>query len=418
MEDLIVGLDIGSNNIRMIIAQKLDAANDIQKSGLQVIGFSEVPSEGIRKGVVTNIEDLVSSISRCLEQAERMTGQQIQSVWVGIAGTHITSQESKGVVAISRPNGEITEDDINRALEAARTVATPLNYEILHVIPRSFSVDGQSGIKDPSGMTGIRLEVDTQIIQGLSSHIKNLTKSIYRTGLEIDDLVLSILAASEACLTKKQKEIGCTLIDIGGTTTSLIVFEEGDMLFSSVLPIGSDHITADIAIGLRCDPEIAEKVKLEYGTAIPEDVSKEEQIDLSSISDEKGIVSRKYVAEIIQARVEEIFEKVDRELKKIGRSGLLPSGAVLIGSGAKMPGIVEVAKRILKLPVSLGYPRDIYTAIEKVNDISYSTAIGLVKWGEQMTSHRQIQGSSFLKNLKFVSNLGSKLRNWFKTLKP
>lgn len=418
MSELIAGLDIGSNTIRMVVGQHVEKTNDQSGSIVQIIGVHEVPSEGIRRGIITNIEDAVSSISHCLERVERMTGQQLESVWVGIAGTHITSQESRGVIAVSRPNGEINDDDIDRAIEAARTVVTPLNHEILHVIPRSFSVDGQGGIKDPSGMTGIRLEVDTQIIQGLSSHIKNLTKSVYRTGLEIDDIVLSVLAASEAVLTKKQKELGCVLIDIGGPTTSIIVFEEGDILFTSILPIGSDHITADIAIGLRRDPEVAERVKLEYGTALPNDIDPSEEVNLGELGDESGMVSRKYIAEIIEARVEELFEKIDGELSKIGRSGLLPAGAILVGSGAKMPGIIEVAKEKLRLPVSLGYPRNIYTALEKVDDISYATAVGLLKWGEQVSTQRVGKSNTWGSKFKVVNKVGHKLRDWFKALKP
>lgn len=418
MSELIAGLDIGSNTIRMVVGQRVEQP-DMHDGGLfQIIGVHEVPSEGIRRGTITNIEDAVSSISHCLERVERMTGQQLESVWVGIAGTHITSQDSRGVIAVSRPNGEINEDDIERAIEAARTVVTPLNHEILHVIPRSFSVDGQGGIKDPSGMTGIRLEVDTQIIQGLSSHIKNLTKSVYRTGLDIDDIVLSVLAASESVLTKKQKELGCVLIDIGGATTSVIVFEEGDILFTSILPIGSDHITADIAIGLRRDPEVAERVKLMFGTALPGDVPEGEEINLGEVGDEAGMISRAYVAEIIQARVEELFEKIDHELSQIGRSGMLPAGAVLVGSGSKMPGIIEVAKEKLRLPVSLGYPRNIHTALEKVNDIGYATAVGLLKWGEQMSHQQAARASSWGSKLKAVNSVGNKLRDWFKTLKP
>lgn len=417
MSDLIAGLDIGSSSIRMVVGQRIEH-DDRAQSTFQIIGVHDVPSEGIRRGIITNIEDAVTSISHCLENVERMTGQHVESVWVGIAGTHITSQESRGVIAVSRPNGEINEDDIERAIEAARTVVTPLNHEILHVIPRSFSVDGQAGIKDPSGMTGIRLEVDTQIIQGLSSHIKNLTKSVYRTGLDIDDIVLSVLSAAEAVLSKKQKELGCVLIDIGGSTTSVIVFEEGDILYTSVLPIGSDHITADIAIGLRRDPEVAERVKLQHGTALVKDVEKGDEINLGELGDESGMVSRKYVAEIIEARVEEIFEKIDEELNKIGRSGMLPAGAILIGNGSKMPGIIEVTKEKLRLPVSLGYPRNIYTAIEKVNDIGYSTAVGLLKWGEQMSAQNYSRSSSWADKIKVVNTVGNKVRDWFKGLKP
>ncbi|HLC90121.1 MAG TPA: cell division protein FtsA, partial [Patescibacteria group bacterium] len=223
-KDLIAGLDVGSTMIRLAVGQLAAGAEKIH-----IIGSAEVPAEGISKGIISSLEDAVSSVSACLEKAERMIGVPIQNVWVGISGAHIISQESRGVVAVARADGEISEDDVERSIEAARTVATPPNYEILHVIPKSFTVDGQPGIKDPLGMTGVRIEVETQIIQGLSSQIKNLTKAVYRTGLNIEDLVLSILATSEAVLTSRQKELGVAVVNIGGSTTSLAVFEEGDI---------------------------------------------------------------------------------------------------------------------------------------------------------------------------------------------
>lgn len=416
MSELITALDIGSNKIRMIVAQRIEDGPP-SDFPYQIIGASEVPSQGIRRGVIINIEDTVSSVSQCLENVERMTGQQVESVWVGIAGTHISSQESKGVIAVSKPSGEINDDDIERAIEAARTVVTPLNYEILHVIPRSFSVDGQGGIKDPTGMTGIRLEVDTQIIQGLTSYIKNLTKSIYRTGLDIEDIVLSILGTGESVLSKRQKELGVLLVDIGSATTSVIVYEEGDVLYTSILPIGSDHITADIAIGLRQSPEIAESVKLEYGHCLPTEIDDNSEIDLGIISEEKGTISHNYVAQIIQARVEEIFEKIDQELIKIGRSGMLPAGVVLVGGGAKIPGIIEIAKDKLRLPASLGYPKNLHTAITRVDDISYATALGLLMWGNQMMVQKNSKPGGILSGLKSVGGVSKKVTGWLKSLK-
>ncbi len=277
-QEIIAGLDIGSSAIRLAVGQIGGAGSQIH-----IIGSAQVPAEGISKGVISSIEDAVSSISACLDKAERMVGVPVQRAWVGISGSHIISQESHGVVAVARSDGEISEDDIERSIEAARTVATPPNYEILHVIPKSFTVDGQIGIKDPLGMTGVRLEVDTQIIQGLSAQIKNLTKAVYRTGVNIEDLVLSILATSEAVLTNRQKELGVAVINIGGSTTSLVIFEEGDILHTAVLPVGSDHITSDIAIGLRISIDAAEKIKLEYGTASAGSVSKREEIDIGEI---------------------------------------------------------------------------------------------------------------------------------------
>lgn len=412
--EIITGLDIGSTSVRLVVGQRTTLSDGQEK--LQIIGAAEAPSQGINRGVINSIEDAVSSISACLEQAEKMTGIPPESVWVGISGTHIISQDSKGVIAAAKPDGEIQEDDVERAIEASRTVATPLNYEILHVIPKSFTIDGQSGIKDPVGMSGIRLEVDAQIIQGLTSQIKNLTTSIYRTGLDIDDLVLSILAAAEAILTKRQKELGVVLVNIGGSTTTLVVFEEGDILHTAVLPIGSDHITADIAIGLRTSIDVAEKVKLEYGSCLSKDISKRDEINLAELGGEDILVSKKYIAEIIEARVEEILEKVDEELVKIERSGMLPAGAVLIGGGVKLSGLIDLTKKKLRLPVSLGYPHSVFSAVDRVNDTGFVTALGLVIWGDQIM--RQKKGGrldKFMSRFKSVDEVSNKIRKWFKS---
>lgn len=408
--EIVAGLDIGSTAIRLAVGQSVGSQEKIH-----IIGSAEVPAEGISKGVISSIEDAVSSISACLEKAERMVGMPVESAWVGISGSHIISQESHGVVAVARSDGEISEDDIARAIEAARTVATPQNYEILHVIPKSFTVDGQHGIKDPLGMTGVRLEVDTQIIQGLSSQIKNITKALYRPGLNIEDLVLSILATSEAILTNRQKELGVVVVNIGGATTSLAVFEEGDILHTAVLPIGSDHITSDIAIGLRIPIDTAEKIKLEFGTALADNIGKREEIDIGALEGkESNFVSKKYIAEITEARVEEIFDMVDSELKKIDRSGKLPAGVVLTGGGSKLADIIEAAKRRLRLPAGLGEPMAVTSAIDKVNDPAFSTAIGLVVWGSQLQGSR---GGGFGKLLNFipgVRNVTGQFKKFFK----
>lgn len=415
-DDYITGLDIGSTAVRIAVGQRTSG----DKQGLQIIGAAEVPSEGMSKGVVTSIEDAVSSVSACLERAERMVGFEIERVWVGISGSHVLSQTSKGVVGVSRPDGEIREEDVERAVDAARTVATPANYEILHVIPKSFTVDGQTGIKDPVGMSGIRLEVDAEIIQGLTAQIKNITKCVYRTGLEIEDLVLSVLANAEAVLTSRQKELGVAVVNIGGSTTSVIVFEEGDVLHTIVLPIGSEHITSDIAIGLRTSIDLAEVLKVRYGTASPKDVGRRDDIDLNEFgAAESEAVSRKYVAEIIEARAEEIFEKVDKELKRVGRSGLLPAGIVLTGGGAKLPGIVDVAKRKLRLPVSLGTPMGVTAITDRVGDLAFATAVGLVVWGSRL-QHAQA-GNAFGKVLGKMSGVGQmtkSMKKWFGHLLP
>jgi cell division protein FtsA len=411
-QELIAGLDIGSTAIRLVVGQNV---GDQEK--IHIIGAAEVPAEGISKGIISSIEDAVSSISACLERAERMVGAPIESAWVGISGSHIISQESRGVVAVARSDGEISEDDIDRAIEAARTVATPPNYEILHVIPKSFVVDGQSGIKDPLGMTGVRLEVDTQIIQGLTSQVKNLTKAVYRTDIRhIEDLVLSVLATSEAVLTNRQKELGVAVINIGGSTTSLAVFEEGDILHTAVLPVGSDHITSDIAIGLRIPIDTAEKIKLECGVALADGIGRRDEIDIGELEGkESNFVSKKYIAEIIEARVEEIFDKIDSELKKIDRSGKLPAGVVLTGGGAKLNGLVEAAKTRLRLPATISKPSIITSAIDKVNDPAFSTAVGLVIWGSQLQGQRQKKGfGQLLGGISAITGIIGSPKKWFK----
>jgi cell division protein FtsA len=413
-DGIITGLDIGSTTIRIAVGQVNPHDHKIH-----VLGAAEHPAEGVSKGAVTSIEDAVSSISGVLEKVERMTGVPVERAYVGINGSHITSQESHGVIAVSKADGEIREEDVERVIEAAQAVATPPNYEILHVIPRSFTVDNQKGIKDPIGMSGIRLEVDAQIIQGLSAQIKNLTKCIYRTGIDIDDVVLGVLASAEAVLTKKQKDLGVALLNIGGATTSLLVFEEGDVLHTAILPVGASHVTNDIAIGLRTSIDLAEKVKIEFGSALPEEINKREDINLADIdSREEGVVSRKHVAEIIEARCEEIFKMADKELQKIDRSGLLPAGVVLTGGGAKLSGLIEIAKREFKLPASLGFPLDLGpTAVDKVNDSNFSTAIGLLYWG---SGFLQKPGGSRLglPKLASVGDVSNKMKKWFKSLIP
>jgi cell division protein FtsA len=414
-EEIITGVDIGSSKIRVVVGQVMPEERG--KSSLHIIGAIEEVSQGVHKGSISSMDDAVTSISRALEKAERMTGLAINSAWVSIAGHHILVQESRGVVGVSKQDGEIREDDVDRAIEAARTVATPSNYEILHVIPKSFTIDAQKGIKDPVGMTGIRLEVDAVIIQTLSSQIKNLTKSVYRTGLDIDDLVFSPLATAEAVLTSRQKDLGVVVVDIGATTTTMAVFEEGDILHVAVLPIGGDHITNDVAIGLRTSLDVAEDVKVRIGHASPEAVHSKVEYKLSDFgSAEEDVIKKKFVAEIIKARTEEIFEAVDDELRKIDRSGMLPVGAVLTGETVKLEGLTDVAKNVLRLPVSVGVPEAVSSVIDEVKDAGYATAVGLAIWGFSIRSNT----SKGLFQLKFggVDQVADQLRKWIKSLIP
>jgi len=406
-EKIITGLDVGTTYIRVVVAQT-------SGENLNVMAAAEMPAEGVSKGVITSIEDAVSSVSSALEKAERLSGLPIESTFVAISGSHVISEDSHGVVAVGKADGEIRDDDVERVIEAAQAVASPPNYEILHVIPRSFSVDNQTGIKDPVGMTGVRLEVDAQIIQGLSTQVKNLTKCVYRTGVDIEDLVLGVLAGSEAVLTKRQKELGVALVNIGGSTTSLAIFEEGDILHTKVLPVGGMHITNDIAIGLRTSVDVAEEIKITYGNCDVTKIEKRKEIDLSEFSEvESGYVSLKQVTDIIQARVEEIFTMVETELKKVERAGMLPAGIVFTGGGAKLPGLVDLAKNYLKLPAGIGRNQAVSSAIDKINDVSFSTALGLVVWGSQ--SFVGQTGGNRLENLKpkeMVANVKKIFKKW------
>ncbi len=411
--NLIAGLDIGTNSVRIAVGQLVEKGDG--GAELQILGAAEAPSEGVQKGVINSIEDVVSSISACLEKVERMVGVPIDSVWVGISGVHILSQPSKGVVAVSKANSEITEEDVARAVDAARSIATPLNYEVLHVLPRHYAVDGQTGIKDPTSMTGVRLEVDTQIILGSSSQIKNLTNAVYRAGLDIEDLVLFIIATSDIVVTKRQKELGVMVVNLGGSTTGMAVFEEGELIHTSIIPVGSQNITNDIAIGLRVSVDVAEKVKIEYGNCNPEAASKKDEIDLFDLGAmEHEMLKKKFLSEIISARMEEILQKVDDELRKIQRSGLLPAGVIFTGAGSNLPGLLDLAKKTLRLPANLGYPLNVASVTDKVNDLGFATALGLVKWGSETHGEKKGKQPSF----KNIGGLFGKLKKGLKALIP
>lgn len=410
-----IGLDIGTSMIRVVVGKSSD-----EDKTPSIIGVGEAPAGGIRKGVIVDVEEAVSSITAALEKAERMTGIPIDHAVVSVGGAHVVSVESHGVIAVSRADGEITEADIIRVVDASQAISIPPNREILHVIPKTFTVDGQVGIKDPLGMAGIRLEVDSQIIQASVPFIKNLTKCITRVGLEIDDLVLSPLACAQAVLTKRQKELGCVLINIGGGTTGIAVFEEGELMHTNILPIGSSHITNDLAIGMRTSIDTAEIVKLEYGIAQKQGVAKNEEIDLSKIDKaEDGKVSRQQMAMIIQARLEEIFGMINKDLKSIGRDGQLPAGATLTGAGSMLEGIEAFAKKELRLPVQIGVPTNISTVIDRVDEPGFCTAVGLVLWGNEYA--KRSPASQTFK--KFTSRLlpdsvRDKVIGWFRSILP
>jgi len=404
----IVGLDIGTNQIKVIVSQ----INDNHKKP-EIIGFSSVPSFGLRKGVVNDVEETVSSISNALEEAERISGATISNVYLGVNGAHISFITSKGVIAVSRPSGEISADDVARAIEAAEAISLPPNCEVLYSLPFSYTVDDQEGITDPVGMNGVRLEAIVHIITGQTPIIRNFVKCVGRTGTDVEELVVNPLASSLAVLSERQKELGCVLLDIGAATTGIAVFEEGNLLYTNILPIGGAHITNDLAIGLRTSIDIAEKVKLEYGFAVSKEISKHETIDLSVVNEEeKGKVLRHHVAEIIEARLSEIFSMVKQELKKIDKDMLLPAGAILVGGTAKMPGIVDLAKDKLKLPAEVGFPRDVRGIVEKIEDPSFAAAYGLMLWG--VNADQGLSRISFFKENPFLD----KIKKWFKLFLP
>lgn len=418
-DNIIAGLDIGSTSIRLVVAQKISGLSGEE---LQIIGAVSGPTSGVSRGVVNSIEETTSSISEILEKAERLVGVPITRVWVSINDPHIKCEKSKGVVAVGRSDGEINENDVSRAIEAARALAVPVNYEILHVIPIKFAVDNQADIKDPIGMNGIRLEVEVLIVQGLGTQIKNLTKAIYRTGLEIEDLVIAPLAAAEAVLSFKQKDLGVVLINMGSSTTSIAVYEERNLIHTAVLPIGSEHITSDIAIGLRAPINLAERIKCEYGVAISDNIGEKEEIDIrelvkeEEVNDDISSISKKYLADIISARVEEIFEKIDAEFKKIDRSGMLPAGAIIVGGGARLTDIVEAAKRKLRLPAAVGVAKNINVIIDKVRNPEFLTALGLVIWGaNEDEGGTNVSGANFGKK---VFEVFGKAKGFFNKIMP
>ncbi len=380
-ERVIVGIDVGTTKICVLVGE-------LDRDGkLNIVGVGTCPSQGLRRGVVVNIEETVTSIAAALDRAERLSGKKILTAYVGIAGSHIVSENSKGFVAISPSHSDIVQNDISRAIEVARAIAIPANREIIHVIPRGYVVDGQEGIKNPIGMSGFRLEVETHIITGSVSSIHNLIKCVHKAHVEIEDLVLEPLASSEAVLADGETDLGVVLVDIGGGTTDIAIFSDGAIWQTAVLPIGGNLITSDIAIGLRLPPGVAEELKVTYGHCDPATIDEDDMIDLSQfMPDCDDLVPRKLLAEIIQARVEELFSMVHEEIKKSGYDGLLPAGIVITGGSAELPGILELSSQTLDLPARIGSPLGLHGLADSISRPAYATAVGLLLWGLRHTS--------------------------------
>lgn len=415
---VITGLEIGSSKIATIIAQiQVDEVSFSKQ--VNILGASSFESKGVKKGQIVNIEEVVDSTINSVEAAERMAGYNIDKAYVSLGGAHIFSQNSHGVVAVSQPEGEITEEDVDRVVEAASAVSLPSSREIVHIIPKEYIVDGEPNVRDPIGMTGVRLEVYTHLITASSAAVKNLKKALNEVGIEVLEFVYSGLASSEAVLTDTEKELGCVLVDIGGGTTSIAAFIDGSLSFSADIPVGANNVTNDLAIGLRVSLENAEKIKIALSNA-KKKKSKElgvsDKIDLSSLGVKiERKISRKTLTDgIIRPRLNEIFTMVRLRLEKEGLSARVPSGAILTGGGADTVGALDSAKRMLSLPARIGNPRGVSGLIDDIINPAYATPVGLVKYA---SAREQIEGVGGKFKLP-VKGIFGKLINFVKDILP
>jgi len=413
---------LGSSKISTLIAQVQQDPNTYEES-VNVIGVSSVNSRGVKKGQIINIEETVEATIESIESAERMAGYNLDSAFLSLGGASVVSQNSHGVVAVSDPDGEIKEPDVDRVIEAASAISLPASRELVHVIPREYTVDGEGGVKDPIGMSGVRLEVETHLVTASTSSIKNIKKAVNEIGVNIEELVFSGLAASEAVATPTEKELGCVVIDIGGGTTSLTVFKDGSLAYSGVIPIGAKNVTNDLAIGLRISLESAEKVKLFLSKADKDKQLKktpdEDSVDLSREGvEEIKKVSRKTLVEgIIRPRLNEIFTMVGLELEKAGLANSIPSGVIVTGGGAETVGVVESAKRTLALPVRIGIPRGIGGLVDDILTPSFAVPVGLLIYASKRQVPENV--SSFSKKLKLpTKGIIGKLMESIKELLP
>ena len=380
MQRTIVGIDVGTTKVCTIVAQASDTGK------LNILGVGLTPSKGMDKGVVVNIDDAVSAISASVEKAERLSGYRIGTAFVGVSGRHISSLNSRGVVAVQRPDHEITRNDVARAVESAQAVAIPTQREIIHVIPRAYVVDGHEGIRDPIGMSGFRLEVETHIVTGEVMAIQNLIRSVQKTGVEIDDLILQPLASGEACLTADDKDRGVMLVDIGGGTTDIAIFVQGGVWHTSVISVGGNHFTNDITYVLHTPHNTAEYLKIRYGSAIagdpPVEANGEDQIEIDTLTvGEKQKISRHLLNDIIQARAEQVVELIYNEIKRSGYEGMLPAGIVLTGGAAQLGRFDELMRDMRGMPVRIGVPTDLSGLNDSLDSPSYATGVGLLRWG-------------------------------------
>ncbi len=409
---LIAGIDIGNSHIKAVIAQ---LSRETHKP--EIIGAGTALSSGLRKGMVVDMEETIRDIRTAVQQAETAAGIRVRRAYLAVNGLHIKTQMSRGVIAVSRADNEISQSDIDRVIQAASVVSLPSNREIVHIVPRGFIVDGSEYVKNPLGMKGVRLEAEVLLIDGLAPHLRNIVKCVEENGIEVAGLVYAPLAAAMAALDKNQKEYGVMNLDFGGGTSTMTIYEEADLLHSAIFPIGSRHITNDLAIALRTSMDVAEQIKLEYGSVSGgEDLRRKDEVDLSDAIGEEGyVVPRRQLVRIVDARAQELLDMVQDELKRVQRSGTLPAGVVICGGGANLPGIVALAKEKLRLPVRLARPLNVDGVLDLVADPSFIVAVGLVLWGYE----QEVSGVKGKASLGAGGDgIGRKVVAWFKNFLP
>jgi len=401
-KNLIVGLDIGTSKVVAIVGELLPEGE------LEVIGIGSQPSRGLKKGVVVNIESTVHSIQRAVEEAELMAGCQINSVFAGIAGSHIRSLNSHGIVAIR--DKEVAPGDVERVIDAARAVAIPADQKILHILPQEFVIDNQEGIKEPVGMSGVRLEAKVHMVTGAVSAAQNIIKCVRRCGLEVDDIILEQLASSYSVLTEDERELGVCLVDIGGGTTDIAVFTEGSIRHTAVIPIAGDQVTNDIAVALRTPTQNAEEIKVKYACALTHLAGAEESIEVPSIGDRAPRkLARHTLAEVVEPRYEELLTLIQAELRRSGFEELVAAGIVLTGGSAKIEGLVDLAEEIFHMPVRLGTPQYVTGLVDVVRNPIYATGVGLLLFGHQNRDQRSLD-IGLGKGLRGVLD---RMKGWF-----
>jgi len=401
-KNLIVGLDIGTSKIVAIVGEITD------ENTIEIIGIGSHASRGLKKGVVVNIESTVQSIQRAVEEAELMAGCQINSVFTGIAGSHIRSLNSHGIVAIK--DKEVSPGDVDRVIDAARAVAIPADQRVLHVLPQEFIIDNQEGIKEPVGMSGVRLEAKVHLISGAMSAAQNILKCVRRCGLEVDDIILEQLASSHSVLTEDEKELGVCLVDIGGGTTDIAVFTEGAIRHTAVIPIAGDQVTNDIAVALRTPTQYAEEIKIKYACALRQLAGAEETIEVPSVGDRAPRrLTRQTLAEVVEPRYEELITLVQAELRRSGFEDIVAAGIVLTGGTSKMEGVVELAEEIFHMPVRLGVPQSVTGLVDVVRNPIHATGVGLLLFGHEQRNTGSLEALSS----GSVNAIWQRMRSWF-----